>query len=159
MRDLDEFAAEARKAELHLAVDAEGLNRVMATSGDSLFYVPILAFCILVVARGKKGTLATADIAIWTAATLTRFFAGLAGARKKLEWSVPHRRRCADALVFLESVRLLRVEERPQRQIECTPEGMEFVRTTIARPDEVGLFCRSLDRSYRALEHHGIGLL
>ena len=159
MRDLDQFAQEAERVDLRLTVDAERLNRVLTSSMDSLFYVPLLALSILVVARGQKGALATADIAVWTAAVLSRYFSGISESRRRLDWSMPHRRRCADALVFLESIRLLRVEERPHRQIECTPEGYKFVRELLGRPDEVGLFCRSLERSYRAVEHHGIGLI
>ena len=159
MTSLDDFDRDVETADIRLVVNSSGLNRALTSSIDTVFHVPLLALCILVVTRGEKGALATSDIAVWTAATLSRYFSTMTESRRRLEWALPHRRRCADALVFLESVQLLRVEERPDRQIECTPEGMTFVREMLARQDEVGFFCRGLDRAYRAVEHHGIRLL
>src|ERR1039458_3213785 len=113
MKSLDQFTEEARRAQLRLHVDPDHLNRVARLSSDGLFHVPLLALCILVVARAKKGSLATADLAAWTGATLGRHFSGIEAAHRKLEWSFQHRRRCADALVFLENVQLLTTEQAP----------------------------------------------
>ena len=159
MKSLDQFTEEARKASLHLRVDPEHLSRVARMGSDGLFHVPVLALCILIVARGKNGALATADLAAWTGATLGRHFSSIEAAHRKLEWSLQHRRRCADALVFLENVKLVVVQETPGRSVRCTPDGLAFVGSLLRRVDEIGLFCRGLDRSYRAVEHHGLELL
>ncbi len=159
MKRLDQFTEDARKAGLHLRVDSEHLDRVARLGNEGLFHVPLLALCILIVARAKKGTLATADLAAWTGATLGRHFSSIEAAHRKLEWSLQHRRRCADALVFLENVQLVVVEEKPHRCVRCTDKGLEFVRSVLGRADEVGFVSRGLIRAYRAVEHHGLELL
>jgi hypothetical protein len=159
MRTLEELTEEAQKANLRLRVNPERIGEIARLTGDGLFHVPLLALCILLIARAKKKSLATADVAVWTAATLGRHFSRLQGVRTKMEWSVPHRKRCADALVFLEGAQLIRVEDGLSRYIECTPIGLAFLRDLLSKTDETGLFGKRLERSYRALEHHGIGLL
>lgn len=159
MKRLDEFAAEARKAGVHLTVNAEHLDRVARLGTDGLFHIPLLALCMLIVAREKKGAFATADLAAWVGATLGQHFSGIHAARRKLEWSLPHRRRCADALVFLENVQLVVVQEAPYRCVRCTAAGLEFIRKVLQSSDEIGVFCRGLIRSYRRVEHHGLELL
>ncbi len=159
MKRLDEFSDEAREAGVHLRIDPEQLDRAARAGGGGLFHVPLLALCILVVARAKKGELATADLVAWTGATLSRYFSGIQAARRKLEWSLQHRRRCADALVFLENVRLINVQETPHRTVHCSHQGLDFARKLLRQPDEVGVLVRGLDRSYRAVELKGLELL
>ena len=159
MRGFDEFAQEAQRIDLRLRVDPERLDEIAKLSGEGLFHVPILALCILLIARAKKKSLATADVAVWTAAMLSRHFSRLRAVRSKMEWSVPHRKRCADALMFLESAQLIRVEDGSPRYVECTPNGLAFLRDVLSRTDEIGFLGKRLERSYRGLEHHGIGLL
>jgi hypothetical protein len=158
LKPLNEFASQARDAGLHLRIDAEHLDRVARLGNEGLFHVPLLALCILIVGQGKKGDLCTADLAAWTGATLGNHFSGIGAARRKLEWSLQHRRRCADALVFLENVGLVRVIEGAARSVRCTDTGYEFVRKLLHQADETGVFCRGLERSYRAVEHHGLHL-
>lgn len=159
MKRLDEFSEEARKAQLHLQIDSDKLDQALLFGTDGVFHVPLLALCILIIARSKKVDLWTADLAAWTGATLGRHFAGSPGTQRKLEWSLQHRKRCADALVFLENVQLVSVQETPQRTVRCTARGLEFVRTILRRTDEVGVLLRGLDRSHREVEHHGFDLL
>lgn len=159
MRRLDEFAEEARKVGLQLRVDTDHLDRVARLASDGLFHVPLLAFCILVITRARKGGLETADLAAWTGAALGHHFSSIQAAHRKLEWSIQHRKRCADALVFLENVALVIVEEKPSRTVRCTTGGLDVVRKLLRRPDEVGVLARGLDRAHRAVEHHGLELL
>jgi hypothetical protein len=156
VKPLNEFAIQARNAGLHLHIDAQHLDRVARLGNEGLFHVPLLALCILIVSQGKRGELCTADLAAWTGATLGNQFSGIDAARRKLEWSFQHRRRCADALVFLENVGLVTVSEGQGRTVRCTDNGYDFVRRLLHQADETGVFCRSLERSYRTVEHHGL---
>lgn len=158
MKPLDEFAIEARAAGLHLRIDPKHLDRVARLGNEGLFHVPLLALCILIVSHGKKGELCTADLAAWTGATLGNHFSGIQAARRKLEWSLQHRRRCADALMFLENAGLVTVSEAHMRTVRCTEAGYELVRKLLHLGAETGAFCRSLERSYRIVEHHGLQL-
>jgi len=158
VKPLNEFAIRARDSGLHLHIDAQHLDRVARLGNEGLFHVPLLALCILIVSQGKKGELCTADLAAWTGATLGNHFSGIDAARRKLEWSIQHRRRCADALVFLENVGLVTITQGQDRSVRCTDTGYTFVRKLLQQADETGVFCRSLERSYRAVEHHGLRL-
>jgi len=158
VKPLNEFVIQARDAGLHLHIDAQHLDRVARLGNEGLFHVPLLALCILIVSQGKKGELCTPDLAAWTGATLGNHFSDIEAARRKLEWSIQHRRRCADALVFLENVGLVTITQGQDRSVRCTDTGYEFVRKLLHQADETGVFCRSLERSYRAVEHHGLRL-
>lgn len=159
MARLDDFADALRNANVHLQVNSENLDRAARSGGASLFHIPLLALCILVIARKKQGEFLTADLAAWSGATLSRHFSGIEAARRKLEWSIEHRRRCADALVFLENIELVTVQETPHRSVRCTDKGLDFIRKLFPLQDEVGVLARGLDRSYRAVEKRGLELL
>ena len=159
MSKLDEFSAAVGDATFRLRIDSENLDRIARAGGAGLFHIPLLALCILVMARHKHASLPTADLAAWTGATLSSFFSGAHGARRKLEWSLEHRRRCADALVFLENVNLVSVQEVPARVVQCTEKGTECVRRLLHEPDEVGTLIRGIDRAHRAVQHRGLELL
>jgi hypothetical protein len=159
MKPLDELASQAREIGLHLRVNAEHLDRVARMGAVGLFHVPLLALCILIVSHGKKGELSTSDLASWTGATLGHYFSGIEAARRRLEWSLAHRRRCADALVFLENLSLIDINQGQARTLKCSQTGNEFLRKLFDQGDETGVLCRGLERSYRAVEHHGLSLL
>ncbi len=160
MKSLAQFGEDARNAGLHLKVDSERLDRVARVSDeDALFHVPLLALCILMVARTRTKALLTADVGAWVGATLTRHFSRKNSSNSKLAWSFPHRRRCAEALVFLEDLQLVVVEGSAERSLKLTQKGTETVRTFLSRPDDVGALCQGLVRAYRTVEHHGLQLL
>ena len=159
MKPLDDFAEALRNANVHLQINSDKLDHAAQTEGTGLFHIPLLALCILIVSRKKQGEFSTSDLAAWTGATLSRHFSGIQAARRKLEWSIEHRRRCADALVFLENIELVTVEETPHRAVRCTDRGLDFIRHLLPLQDEVGLLVRGLDRSYRAVEARGLELL
>lgn len=159
MKPLDQFVDETKQSSLRLQVNTESLNRIALQPDDGLFQVPLLAICVLVVARARRGGLQTADIAVWTGATLTRHFSRDELSRRRLDWSLHHRKRAADALVFLENLEFIIVKEVPNRCITCTTAGLAFVAKLIRQTDQVGMLARGLLRSYTAVEHRGLGSL
>lgn len=159
MKPLNQFVDETKESSLRLEVDAASLNRIARQGDDGLFQVPLLAICVLVVAKARRGELPTADVSAWTGATLTRHFSRDESSRRKLDWSLQHRKRVADALVFLENIEFIVLNEVPSRRISCTTSGLEFVAGLMRQPDEVGMLVRGLLRSYTAVEHRGLGSL
>jgi hypothetical protein len=159
MKSLQEFLKDTRVNAVRLQLEPEHLDRVARFSHEGLFHVPLLAVCILVLSRRLKPQLKTSELASWTGATLGHYFYGGQAARRKLEWSLHHRRRCADALLFLENVHLALIEETPDRHVICTAEGLEFLTQRTRNPDEIGTMIRGLDRSFRAIELEGLNLL
>lgn len=67
MKPLDDFAEALRNANVHLQINSDKLDHAARTGGTGLFHIPLLALCILIVARKKQGTFSTADLAAWTA--------------------------------------------------------------------------------------------
>lgn len=160
MKSLAQFAEDARNAGIQLKVDSERLDHIVrGGDDDGFFHVPLLAMCILIVARERTGALFTADVGTWVGATLTRHFFRKSSSNAKLAWSLPHRRRCAEALVFLEDIQLISVQGATERSLKLTPKGTETLRTFLRRPDEIGSLCQGLIKSYRIVEHHGLELL
>jgi hypothetical protein len=159
VKPLNQFVDETKNSSLRLQIDAESLSRIALQSDDGLFQVPLLAICVLVVARARCGELPTADISVWTGATLTRHFSRDEPSRRKLDWSLQHRKRAADALVFLENIEFVVVNEAPNRRVSCTTAGLAFVAKMMRQTDEVGMLVRGLLRSYTAVEHRGLGSL
>jgi hypothetical protein len=159
VRSLDEIAAEATDARVRLLINTDALKRVSETTVDGLFHTPLLALTILVIARARKSGLPTSDVATWTLAALVKHFGALRLARARIQWSVLLRRRCADALVFLENVGLASVHEAPVRTVIISMNGRAFLGKVLRDAGEIGVLVRQLERAHRAVEQGGLELL
>jgi len=159
MKSLSEIASEATKANVRLSVNTNALARVSGATIDGLFQTPLLALTILVVARDRRSGLPTTDLATWTLGTLVKHFEALRIARGRIQWSGLLRRRCADALVFLENVGLASVRETPFRTVHISANGRAFVLNLIRGAGEEGVLVRQLHRAHRAVQQGGLELL
>jgi hypothetical protein len=159
MGRLDDLLAETRDANIRLRVSTEHLDRAARLSAEGIFHIPLLALCMLVVAQARRGTLETSDLAAWTGATLGRHFSNIQAAHRRLEWSLAHRRRCAEALVFLENVGLVAVRGTSIRRVKCEAGGTAMLGDLVRRGGEAGLLVGGLRRAHAAVEHHGLDFL
>lgn len=160
MRTFDEVIQAATSSGVRLRVNTTALSRVTDGAVDGLFHVPLLALAEVVIcsARREEG-LPVADVGTWTLATLSHHFEALRLSRSHIRWSVLLRRRCADALIFLEESGLVVVREAPNRTAYATHSGTAFVRAAAGGPDELGVLTRQIRRAYRAAHHTGLSLL
>jgi hypothetical protein len=158
MKTLNELVLAASDAELHIKVDSDRLNSVVRRRDEGLYHIPLVSICALIVAKNKADGLLTADIAVWVGATLARHFAKSKDIYRRNEWSFEYRRRCADAIIFLENVGLVHVTE-PRREIICTDAGKVFLRDVVRQTNEIGILARELTRAFSAAEQHGLTLL
>ncbi len=159
MRTLEEITAEATTANVQLRLNMQGLSRAASAGVEGLFHAPLLALTILVIAKARRNGVPTSDVATWALGTLMRKFADLRFVRTDIQWSVPLRRRCAEALVFLENVGLAIVKEAPTRTIYIADSGKTLVRKLTLSADESGVLVRELERAYRAVDQGGLELL
>ena len=159
MRPLEELIAEAARAEVRLDVEAAAVRTASAATIDGLFHVPLLALTIVTIVRARHTSLPTSDVATWTLGTLSRHFEALRLSKSHLRWSVLLRRRCADALVFLETSQLIAVQEGPPRTLKLTLNGREFIRKASAGTDETGVLARQLARAHQSVARAGLELL
>ena len=147
MKTLDDIATEATAVKARLRLNPDALAKAAEATVDGLFYTPLLALTILVIARAKKTGLPTTDMATWALGTLVKHFEALRFARGRIQWSVLLRRRCADALIFLEGAGLASVHEAPARVIHATISGRELLLKLSRNADEVGVLVRQLERA------------
>lgn len=159
MKTLSEIAAAATSSNVRLRLDPHELTRASRDTAEGLFQIPLLALTILVIARARTSGLPTTDVTTWTLATLVRHFDALRVVRGRIQWSVALRRRCADALVFLENVGLASVQEVPVRTLSISGEGRDFVGRLSRNADELGVLVRELERAHHAVEQSGLELL
>lgn len=159
MKSLDEIVELADAHKVRLRINTAALARVTDATIDGLFHVPLLALTILVISVARKDGLPTTDVGTWTLATLSKHFEALRLSRSHLRWSVLLRRRCADALIFLEQAGLIVVREVPNRSAQATLPGRDFTRKALSQADEIGVLTRQLRRAYRAVEQTGLELL
>jgi hypothetical protein len=158
MKTLDEVLAAANNADLRIRVNSDRLTRVARRRDEGLYHIPLVSICALIIARNKTGSLQTADIALWVGATLARHFAKSNEIYRRNEWSFEYRRRCADAIIFLENVGLVQVIE-PNREISCTDAGKVFLRDVGRQTNDIGVLARELTRAFTAAEQQGLTLL
>lgn len=159
MKSLSAVTTEATDANIRLRVNTEALARAASGTTDGVFHTPLLALTILVVSQARRAGLPTVDLTTWTLGTLSRHFDALRLSRVRIQWSILLRRRCADALVFLENVGLAGVQEIPSRTIFISQSGRTLLGKLSRQPDELGVLVRQLERAYRAVEQTGLELL
>jgi len=158
MRTLKELAEFARSRDVRVRVDPEGLERAAKTPDDILFQVPLIALTLLVLARARKGKLLTSEMTTWAFATLARHLRDVRDGRRRVDWSFALRRRCADALVFLENRGLVTVLETPQRHVKASASGLVFLTNAVKDTSDLGVLVRALNRAHRAVEQMGLEL-
>lgn len=158
MKTLEEFISQAGASDIRLRTNTES-PELRPSDDDALFHTPLLALSILIIARARKNSLETSEIAVWTGAILATRFHGTPGLRWNLQWSLPLRRRCADALVFLENIGLVSVKTETQRTINVSESGIQFIERIARSPTDIGILARSLVRAYNQAQAKGLQLL
>jgi len=109
---------------------------------DALFHLPLLALAAMVIARNEP--FRTVDLGRSVAMLLVEHFAALRHSRHGIELSLTLRRRCADALAFLESAGLAAVSGDRQRIIALTQAGKTHIDHGSRDPNDLGLLIRRL---------------
>jgi len=137
--DIDAFLNEVSDTDLRLpavAPTAVGSPEKM----DALFHLPLLALAIMVIARQTpfRTTLLGRKIAM----LLVEHFVALANSPQGVETSLTLRRRCADALAFLEAVRLVSVSSDNQRVVTLTEIGRRELDKAMQEESDLGLLVR-----------------
>lgn len=109
---------------------------------DALFHLPLLALAAMVIARNER--FCTVDLGRRVAMLLVEHFVALRHSRHGIEMSFTLRRRCADALAFLEAAGLAAVSEDRQRIITLTPVGKNHIDHGSRDSSDLGLLIRQL---------------
>lgn len=158
MISLDELIARPEVRSIRLRIRTAGPHASPFTS-DALFHAPLLALTILVICRARREGLVTTDLTTWTLGTLVKHSEVLRIKRATIQWSVPLRTRCVEALMFLESAGMVTVHEVPARTVFMSSLGHEFLRKLEGDASETGVLVRELERAERGARQSGVELL
>src|SRR5580658_9467190 len=119
--DVDSFLQRVSERNLRLPAARESTAGRAPERIDALFHLPLLALAVMVIARRKpfKTTVLGWNVAL----LLTEHFTALRHTPHALETSLTLRRRCADALAFLEAAGLVAVSADRLRTVTLSSEG------------------------------------
>lgn len=157
-QEFDAFISRATAAQVRLKL--EEAPDLSTRRPDALFHLPLLALTVLTIASTYRDGVPTSEIGTWCALTIQRAFTGLDLSPQRLRFSVVLRKRCADALVFLEGAGLTEVSRGANRLVSATSAGRDLVRKAAAEPEsEAGVLVRGLTRSFLAANKTGRELL
>jgi hypothetical protein len=140
--NVDAFLERISERNLSLPAMRESAGRRAPERVDALFHLPLLALAIMVVARRKQ--FRTTVLGSSVALLLTEHFTALKNTPHALETSLTLRRRCADALAFLEAAGLVAVSPDRQRNVTLSSEGKTNLDGAMQDPTDLGLLVRQL---------------
>ncbi|MEJ1961770.1 MAG: hypothetical protein WDO56_09560 [Gammaproteobacteria bacterium] len=116
---------------------------------DALFHLPLLALTVMIIAR--RSPFKTTLLGHRVGMLLVEHFNALNGAASVLEASITLRRRCADALAFLEVAGLAAVSRDRERIVSLTPAGKTHLDRSGHEVSDLGLLIRRLKTSQERL--------
>jgi hypothetical protein len=153
--DVDAFLELMSSNDIRLSVSAHDAVLVRPPEkADALFHLPLLALAVMVIAR--HAAFRTIALGRTVAALLVEHFSGLRTSPHGLETSITLRRRCADALAFLEAAGLTAVTDDSLRFVSLTASGKDRLDLALRDTTDLGMFVRQLRRSHvRALVRSG----
>lgn len=141
--DVDDFLASIKNPEMRLpAAGRPAATRSAPETFDALFHLPLLALVTMVIAA--KSTLTTSSVGNKVALLLIEQFTTLRQSPHSLEISLTLRRRCAEALAFLEVTGLVAISSDVAREVTLTGLGKEGLARARRDPSDLGLLVRQL---------------
>ncbi|HTF68755.1 MAG TPA: hypothetical protein VK638_39355 [Edaphobacter sp.] len=144
--NVDEFLINVATSDVRLALaDDVAPRRKAPETVDALFYMPLLAISMMIIAR--RTPFRTVALGRSVAALLVEHFSSLRRSTHGLETSITLRRRCADALAFLEASQLVSVSEDRERTVVLTDLGKKHVDGGMREASDLGLLMRQLRTS------------
>lgn len=132
------------------AASLGGLRARAPETMDALFHLPLLALAVMVIARRTPFR----TVALWRniAMLLVEHFSALRCSPHGLETSLTLRRRCADALAFLEAAKLAAVSPDSRREVTLTQQGKHHLDRAAREENDLGLLIRGLARNQERIK-------
>ena len=146
--NVESFLKSVSEADLRLSTTDDHLPlRSAPETIDALFHLPLLALVVMVIA--SRAALSTVLLGRKVALLLVEHFIALRRSPHGLETSLTLRRRCADALAYLEAAKLVTVSNEPTREIALTQVGKNRLEVASRDASDLGLLIRQLRISQR----------
>jgi hypothetical protein len=140
--NVDAFLERISERNLSLPATRESTIARAPEKVDALFHLPLLALAVMVIARRKpfRTTVLGSNVAL----LLTEHFTALKHTPHALETSLTLRRRCADALAFVEAAGLVAVSPDRLRTVTLSSEGKSNLDRATRDSSDLGLLVRQL---------------
>lgn len=141
--NVDTFLEAVPKANLRLSLGPAIASPERAPERvDGMFHLPLLALAIMEIAR--RSPLSTRTLGRSVAILLVEHFIALRRSPHNLETSLTLRRRCAQALAFLEAADLVSVDLESDGGISLTEIGQNHLNHYGRNADDLGILIRQL---------------
>lgn len=141
--DVDAFVNSVSSTDIRLSTPgADTASRRAPETIDALFHLPLLALATMILAR--RTPFRTAVLGSKVAMLLVEHFAALRRSPHGMETSLTLRRRCADALAFLEAAGLVTISDDRQRTVSLTLVGKTHIDHALHDTTDLGLLVRQL---------------
>lgn len=141
--DVDTFLETVAATDMKLSVPAaRTVSGRAPETVDALFHLPLLALATMIIAR--RLPFRTVYLGRNVGMLLVEHFTALRHAPHGLETSFTLRRRCADALAFLEAAGLVAISSDNQRSVTLTRDGKTHIDRAARDEADLGLLVRRL---------------
>ena len=142
----ESFFQEIRKSGIELSFDNPELKDPTRLSNEALFHLPLLAITILVLAKDRRKP-RTNQIGQLVGECFERTFLGFKGSSQHVGWSANLRVRTVRALTFLETAKLVVIEE---DRVTATDPGRKVLKAALLdEHSDLAYTLRQLERAYR----------
>lgn len=94
-------------------------------TNDALFHIPLISISVLVLVKNSSKEISAGEIGRLVGLLLEETISGFKGSSQILGWSSTLRQRTAEAIAFLEQIKLIEVSE--SHQLSITEDGNRFV--------------------------------
>jgi hypothetical protein len=140
--NIDAFLERISERNLSLPATRESTTGRAPERVDALFHLPLLALAVMVIARRKpfRTTVMGSEVAL----LLTEHFTALKHTPHALETSLTLRRRCADALAFLEAAGLVVISPDRLRTVTLSSASKSNLDRATRDATDLGLLVRQL---------------
>lgn len=143
--ELEDIIAAAIKTDVKLPKIKDNPLLRSPEATDALFHVPLLALATLIIST--SGAFPTAALGTTVIRLLVEQFSTPHSKPHALEASLTLRRKCAEALAFLEESQLVTVTTEEPHLIEITKFGKSLIWTHGKQATDLGLLIRQLRAS------------
>lgn len=141
--DVDTFLESVAATDMKLSARSADITSGRAPETmDALFHLPLLALAAMIIAR--RTPFRTIVLGRNVTMLLVEHFTALRHSPHGLETSLTLRRRCADALAFLEAAGLTTISQDRQRIVTLTQAGKSHLDRAARDATDLGLLIRKL---------------
>ena len=147
---LNKFVERGAELQFSFNISEVSAFRYEPLTNDALFHLPLIAICVLTVAKDQDSKVSAGQMGRLVGLLIENTISGFKGSSQLLGWSSTLRYRTAEAISFLEQVKLIEVSK--DRKITITEDGNKFLLNVRREESELGVAVRALIRRAPELE-------